>query len=222
MGKVSQQPFDYFIASGERAHDSVVLRQALHVAGKEHEDFVPRGAGDKAHPRVNKFREPLSYERMKEQAIPMGLTWEATNIRYSEPIGGTRHASVKAVLRKLFWWRVSAAVVGGAFLVGPMWLLVLERDLLLNLGVATGFVFAFGLLMVGFVEQTDQVFASTLAYAAVLMVFVGVMMDKQFVNARVEFQFPKSCFDAQLPLKTNLVAMKIPNNTSPKTTIYHP
>lgn len=75
---------------------------------------------------------------------------------------------------------MSSALAAGAFLVGPMWLLVLQRGLYVNLGAATGFVVTFGLLMVGYVDKPEQVFASTLAYAAVLMVFVGVMFDKQF------------------------------------------
>lgn len=61
-----------------------------------------------------------------------------------------------------------------------MWFLVLHQELYVNLGVATGFVSAFGFLMVFFVNSLEGVFASTLAYAAVLMVFVGVMFDKQF------------------------------------------
>ncbi|KAK2007165.1 hypothetical protein LZ32DRAFT_651344 [Colletotrichum eremochloae] len=44
----------------------------------------------------------------------------------------------------------------------------------------SGFVFVFGFVMVGCLNSLDQVFASTLAYAAVIMVFVGVMYDKQF------------------------------------------
>ncbi|KAF4781124.1 hypothetical protein HER10_EVM0007567 [Colletotrichum scovillei] len=163
MTKVSQQPFDFFIASSERYHDNYVLDQVM----RKH------GVGGR------QFADPprMTYESMKLHALPTG-PWG--NESFPEPLGGTRNASAKAVLRRNFWFKIMGALVGGAFLVGPMWLLVLKRELYLNLGVATGFVFAFGFSMVGCVDRLDQVFASTLAYSAVLMVFVGVMFDKQF------------------------------------------
>lgn len=57
-----------------------------------------------------------------------------------------------------------------------MWLLVLKQELYIQLGVTTGCVSAFGLLMAWYLATLEAVFASTLAYSAVLMVFVGVMM----------------------------------------------
>ncbi|KAK1515759.1 uncharacterized protein CCOS01_12957 [Colletotrichum costaricense] len=163
MTKVSQQPFDFFVASSERYQDSYVLDKVMRKNRVGARDFADP-------PR-------MTYESMKLHALPTGPWGSEEN---PEPLGGTRNASAKAVLRRNFWWKIMGAVVGGAFLVGPMWLLVLQRDLYLNLGVATAFTFAFGFLIVGCVDQLDQVFASTLAYAAVLMVFVGVMFDKQF------------------------------------------
>ncbi|KAK3360181.1 hypothetical protein B0T25DRAFT_534976 [Lasiosphaeria hispida] len=58
-----------------------------------------------------------------------------------------------------------------------MWLLVLRRELFLQLGATTGFIMAFVFAIAWFVERADQVFAGMLAYAAVLMVFVGVIMQ---------------------------------------------
>ncbi|KAL6695938.1 hypothetical protein J3F84DRAFT_348202 [Trichoderma pleuroticola] len=51
------------------------------------------------------------------------------------------------------------------------------REIYLSLGVTMGCVAAFGLLMVLSMGSLDAVFAATFAYAAVLMVFVGVMMQ---------------------------------------------
>ncbi|OHF00873.1 hypothetical protein CORC01_03701 [Colletotrichum orchidophilum] len=122
-------------------------------------------------------RPRRTYEDMELDAFPSG-PW--INEENPEPLGGTRNTSAKAVLRRNLWWKMIGAVVRSAFLVGPMWLLVLNRELYLKLGVARGFVFAFGLLMVGCVDRLEQVFIPTLRYAAVLMAFVGVMFDKQF------------------------------------------
>ena len=63
-------------------------------------------------------------------------------------------------------------------MVAPMWVLVLKRDMWVHLGVTTGCVFAFGFLASWSLGTLEGVFAATLAYAAVLMVFVGVMMQE--------------------------------------------
>ena len=69
---------------------------------------------------------------------------------------------------------------GGVFLVGPMWLMVLQNELYTTLISTTGFVFGFGLvlsLVPTFVDGAkvglDTVMSATAAYAAVLVVFVG-------------------------------------------------
>lgn len=163
MTKVSQGHFDFFIVSSERFHDNEVLEKILHDLPGDYdvEQFVPWSR-----------RTP---EAMERDAMPTG-PWSND----PEPLGGTRGASIRSTVTRNFWKKAMGAVIGGAFLVGPMWLLVLQRDLYLNLGVASGFVFGFGLTMVGCLNQIDEVFASTLAYAAVVMVFIGVMFDKQF------------------------------------------
>ena len=154
MCKVSQQPFDYFVVSSGRYHDRHVLGQ------------------------VRRLKD-LDVEQLADPSRPgfsLKVPWETT----PEPIGGTRNASAKKEARRSLWWKFSGALAAGGFLIGPMWVLVLHQELYVNLGVATGFVSVFGFLMVFFVNSLEGVFASTLAYAAVLMVFVGVMFDKQF------------------------------------------
>lgn len=61
-----------------------------------------------------------------------------------------------------------------------MWFLVPHQELYVSLGGAAGFVYAFCFTMVFFANSLEGVFASTLAFAAVLMVFVTVIVDKQF------------------------------------------
>lgn len=70
----------------------------------------------------------------------------------------------------------------GAFLVGPLWLLALRRDLFFYLGAATILVTGFGVLLTLYMAVPGQVFAGTLVYAVVLVVFVGLMVDKDMAS----------------------------------------
>lgn len=72
------------------------------------------------------------------------------------------------------------AIIGGVFLIGPMWLMVLRNELYTTLITTTAFVFGFGLIIsvgpifiVGSKIGVETVFSATAAYAAVLVVFVG-------------------------------------------------
>jgi hypothetical protein len=171
MITASRKPLDVFVISAERALDRDLLFAGMDRAGKTRRDLCPTA--------------PLEAGQRAGNAtlvLPDGVTdtgpWErAGRDQRVAPTGGTRGANVKSLTNQAFWSRLMAAVVGAMFLVGPMWLLALRRDLLTHLGMSTGFVFAFGLTLVFFVERTDQVFAGTSAYAAVLMVFVGIAME---------------------------------------------
>lgn len=101
--------------------------------------------------------------------------WE--NVKDAEcakPILNTRGSSYS----RAHWSRIVGVLVAGAFLVGPMWLLVLQRDVFVHLGVTTFCVMAFAFVMVWWATAIETVLAATFAYAAVLMVFVGVMMQE--------------------------------------------
>ncbi|KAL4902547.1 hypothetical protein BDW74DRAFT_180651 [Aspergillus multicolor] len=122
MAKYWGKASDPFIASSERAHDEHLLADALLRAEKTTADFR---------------------EVFRDSAIPTG-PWETGGGGGVQPLGTTR----SAVLRRARCLRVAGALVGGAFFIGPMWLLALKRELYLQLGVATGCVSAaFGLLM---------------------------------------------------------------------------
>lgn len=60
-----------------------------------------------------------------------------------------------------------------------MWLLVLKRGVYFQLGFTTGCVSVFALMVAWIATTADVVFSASLAYAAVLMVFIGVMMQEQ-------------------------------------------
>jgi hypothetical protein len=151
----SSRAYDYFIVSSERYHDKTVILDAMedHCTSME-----------------------VLYNSEKDYALPTG-PWEYATNDCANPIGGTRNDNIKSILRHAFWWRLGAAIVGAGFLVGPMWLLALKQHLYLQLEATTGFVFGFGLILAYFVDRIDQVFAGTLAYAAVLMVFVGLSIQ---------------------------------------------
>ncbi|KAH9234659.1 hypothetical protein K456DRAFT_1724221 [Colletotrichum gloeosporioides 23] len=78
-------------------------------------------------------------------------------------------ARLKDGFLKLFM----AAAAGGAFLIGPMWLMVLDGGLYTSLITTSAFVTVFGLWMAYLLPKMDEVLGSTAAYAAVLIVFVG-------------------------------------------------
>ncbi|RDW90039.1 uncharacterized protein DSM5745_01814 [Aspergillus mulundensis] len=89
------------------------------------------------------------------------------------PIGGTRRAKLRASRLRSTWGRILTAVVGGLFLIGPMWLMVLHNTRYTALVSTSVCVFGFGVLMANALEKPMDVLSSTAAYAAVLVVFVG-------------------------------------------------
>ncbi|KAK3291386.1 uncharacterized protein B0H64DRAFT_331010 [Chaetomium fimeti] len=97
--------------------------------------------------------------------------WETDDSR--QTVCGTRGDNLSRTWFVNFRRRVAIAAVGGLFLVGPMWLMVLYNKLYAQLISTTVFVTAFGIVMAIFLNKDDAVLASTAAYAAVLVVFVG-------------------------------------------------
>jgi hypothetical protein len=160
MAKFSCQRNDPFIASSERSHDNHLLQRAMNRRGKTASDL-----GDHS--------DPDNLVHLKKLATPTG-PWEDSSANQSaRPIASTRGEA----LQRALWSRIGGACVGGIFLIGPMWLLVLKQELYLQLGATTVCVSAFGLLMAWYLDTLGAVFAATLGYAAVLMVFVGVVME---------------------------------------------
>ncbi|KAI8246015.1 UDP-glucose 4-epimerase [Colletotrichum sp. SAR 10_77] len=99
--------------------------------------------------------------------------WDVRPAGANDPITGTRGSNVAKTWYRGFKERIVIAAAGGAFLVGPMWIMVLKNGLYASLISTTAFVTAFGILMAYFLDEAKDVLASTAAYAAVLVVFVG-------------------------------------------------
>ncbi len=149
MNECSQRLEDPFLASGEHFVDYWVIKQAINSA-KHRQQFLARD-----------FEPAPSLTPWKGR--------EDTN-----PIGGTRSETVRNARIKGFVKRVTIAACGGAFLVGPMWLMVLHHTKYTALVSTTVCVVAFGFFMASFLEREIDVLSSTAAYAAVLVVFVGL------------------------------------------------
>jgi hypothetical protein len=76
-----------------------------------------------------------------------------------------------------FQERIGAAVLSGAFLIAPMWLMVLHNTLYTGLVSTTAFVAFFGLLASSYLKTAMEVMSVTAAYTAVLVVFVGLTTE---------------------------------------------
>jgi hypothetical protein len=150
MGQHILQPRDPFYVTGERFVDRCLLEVAMRGKGNE--------------------EPPL------RQVKSMGK-WETPSIR-PEQIGGTRDGNFRQAWIKGFRQRLGVAAVGGIFLIAPMWLMILHNTLYTALVSTTVFVAAFGLMMALFLGSLKDVLSSMAAYAAVLVVFVGLTITK--------------------------------------------
>ncbi|KAM7193117.1 hypothetical protein V8F33_007989 [Rhypophila sp. PSN 637] len=160
MTKCSTQPRDSFLVSGERKVDDYVMREIIGV------------------------QMPAAEQR--HNPIPVVGPWEEDN----QPIGGTRNENVEKSWMKAFEKRLVMAALGGTFLVGPMWLMVLLGDqwFYTTLVSTTVFVYAFGMLMSVLLEKPMDVLSGTAAYAAVMVVFVGFQLAPDSVTAGAQAQ----------------------------------
>jgi hypothetical protein len=146
MGKHISQVQDPFIVSGERFID----RRMLEAAMRDKEDEA----------------DPLFWAKSV-------VKWETPDI-HPNPVGGTRDENFRQAWNRGFRQRLGVAAIGGIFLIGPMWLMVLHRTLYTALVSTTVCVTIFGLVMAWFLDGLKDVLSSTAAYAAVLVVFVGL------------------------------------------------
>ncbi|KAF2969768.1 hypothetical protein GQX73_g3857 [Xylaria multiplex] len=101
---------------------------------------------------------------------PVSAPWEYTE----QPIGGTRNDMTAKTESFEFRKRIAIAAVAGFFLIGPMWLMVLHNTLYTCLVSTTVSVTFFGLILAYSLDSPKEVMSGTAAYAAVLVVFVGL------------------------------------------------
>jgi len=136
----------------ERNVDAAVLTAALHdIPGNKLEDMLWTYIED---------------EKRKANFVPPVE-------KAPRAIGGTRLATTQKQRTQLFLKRIVFSIVGGAFLVGPMWLMVLVNRQYASLISTSVFVFAAGMVAAWKLDEPIAVLSTTAAYAAVLVVFVG-------------------------------------------------
>lgn len=148
MNACSSRKSDPFLATGERWIDNTVL------------DLAMASTKDDAFCNLT-FTEVISVE-----------PWRAEDD--GSPIGGTRSANTRAASFAGFQRRLLIAAFGGIFLLAPMWLMVLHNTMYTSLVSTTVCVVVFGIIMSCWLEKEIDVMSSTAAYAAVLVVFVGL------------------------------------------------
>ncbi|ROW10731.1 hypothetical protein VPNG_05128 [Cytospora leucostoma] len=149
MREYSKRPRDNFLATGERHIDRYVTRKVIKKVLGGYDEL-----------------EGVS------KTTPVG-PWETD----SRPIGETRRSTTKALLLKESHDRLLLAIAGAVLLLGPMWLMVLHETLYTGLITTTVCVAVFGLVVVNRLEKPMDVLSATAAYAAVLVVFVGLTTD---------------------------------------------
>ncbi|KAF7593645.1 hypothetical protein BBP40_011050 [Aspergillus hancockii] len=144
MAKCSQLPRDPFLVSGEYCVDNYIFERCM----------------------------PEELQEATFEKVSSIGAWDTEDARPT-PICGTRNDNQHKTWVRKFQTRVEIAGVGGAFLIAPMWLMVLHHTVYTCLISTTVFVVAFGLIMAFYLQENRDVLASTAAYAAVLVVFVG-------------------------------------------------
>lgn len=148
MQECSQRARDPFYVTAERLTDDEILQLAMRGI-----DITPhRKSMARAH---------------------VAGPWETERI----PIGGTRRDSIQKTALAAFMERLGLAVFGGAFLVGPMWIMVLHNSRNVCLISTTVLVTVFGLVMAWTLDKNTDVLTAVSAYAAVLVVFVGLAVQ---------------------------------------------
>ncbi|KAG5802075.1 hypothetical protein H9Q74_013180 [Fusarium xylarioides] len=149
MEKRSLQPEDPFYMSGEKYQDRKLLEAIL---------------GDK----VNSFEG--------QPVFPAIGHWQK-GPEESRSVRDTRQDNYKRNWTVGLHQRLAVAAVGGIFLMAPMWLMVLHNTLYTALVSTTVFVTVFGLMAAIYLTSLMDVMSSTAAYAAVLVVFVGLITE---------------------------------------------
>ncbi|KAH6843474.1 hypothetical protein B0I37DRAFT_384545 [Chaetomium sp. MPI-CAGE-AT-0009] len=73
--------------------------------------------------------------------------------------------------------RLGVSAIGATFLIAPMWLMMLRSGLYVALISTTVFVAVFGVFAASFLDEHVHILSNTAAYAAVLVVFVGLTSE---------------------------------------------
>ncbi|KAF3022014.1 hypothetical protein E8E14_012129 [Neopestalotiopsis sp. 37M] len=148
---VERGQHDPFLISSTRRVDAAILKsQLLEIAQEKWERELSNSINEEHH---FNFVPPLE--------------------KFATAIGGTRKKMTRKQWTEEFLRRVVLSIIAGAFLVVPMWLMILLNSQRASLVITTVSVFLSGIGASYAMNSLRDVVATTAAYAAVLVVFVG-------------------------------------------------
>ncbi|EGO55861.1 hypothetical protein NEUTE1DRAFT_140090 [Neurospora tetrasperma FGSC 2508] len=179
MGKYARPSNNPFMATSQRLCDKKFLEAAMKKNGcKMPEDFLPPlpppPQQQQHEQQLPQYKTPTPLiERLKKHSVPTG-PWERDNT--NKPARALIITHSKA-WKQAYWMRLRAGLIGGVFLIAPMWIMpLLEIDwIVVPWAIATVCIVCFCVMVSSRLETVDGVFAATLAYAAVILVFVGIV-----------------------------------------------
>lgn len=153
--------FDPFVISADLTMQRAVLQEVQRKWSRRHLNSLSPESVDK----FLKDMEPLTEK--------FGLDDPVDKKPVKRFGGETRSARAQQDWIQEYTEKVAMAVVGGAFLIAPMLVMVLHPGLVTSLVTTSACVFAFGLVMAIFLKAPFDVLSATAAYAAVMVVFIG-------------------------------------------------
>lgn len=155
MTECSKRERDPFRATGEYYTDKLALERILADTGLRSD-----------------------FEGLELQNYSSHLRWETLDPDAPRAtILGNRTANVNVLATRAFYWRLGIAGLSAAFLLGPMWMMAYSPKRATALWGTTSCVLVFGLVMASWLERDAEVMSNTAAYAAVLVVFVGLILE---------------------------------------------
>ena len=165
---------DYITTCAQRGemNDPIMLTTKKTLLRRLVEDMAESFAAgtDVWEPSVERLREDMEMIYSRTLADPL----DGNNVLR---FGSTRSARNKGAMLKGYLERhlerLAMAILGGVFLVASMLIMVLHPSLVTSLVTSCVFVFAFSVIISHSPEMPFDVLSATVAYAAVLVVFVG-------------------------------------------------
>jgi hypothetical protein len=117
--------------------------------------------------------ERSNEDTRKIKNLPPSLDAKQPVVRFGE----SRNVMNRHDDFRRFSKRLGMAAIGGAFLIGPLLLMVLHKSLLTTLLATSMCVVKFGVLLAFCLDEPFDVLSGIAAYAAVLVVFVGTISN---------------------------------------------
>lgn len=157
---------DPYIVTTEKVDDSILIQEFMMNLNDERDRRFDQIRDDDAYDQpVTKLEQDLEF-----LSDPLSRPADKAKL---ELFAGSRNMMNRQDIIKAFLERISMALLGGAFLIAPMLIMVLHDTRLTALFTSSAFVVSFGVAISFYLDKPFDVLSGTAAYAAVLVVFVG-------------------------------------------------